>query len=103
MLDRWRAWTPSPTAVRRAFLAALVVAWRAGRRDLLRLALLLLGGILAQALLGGLTVLTGLNPVTVMAHFLVSMALVAVATLALERAAGQPVPRRPLVHPALLR
>ena len=25
MLDRWRAWTPSPTAVRRAFLAALVV------------------------------------------------------------------------------
>jgi cytochrome c oxidase assembly protein subunit 15 len=84
-------------------VAAVVVAWRAGRRDLLRLALLLFGGIVAQALLGGVTVLTGLNPVTVMAHFLVSMVLVAVATHALERAAGQPVPHRLLVHPALLR
>src|SRR5215218_8338060 len=61
-------------------VVAVVVAWRAARRDLLRLALLLFGGIVAQALLGGVTVLTGLNPVTVMAHFLLSMALVAVAT-----------------------
>ena len=68
-----------------AVLAAVVVAWRAGRRDLLRLALVLLGGIVAQALLGGVTVLTGLNPVTVMAHFLVSMALIAVAVAAYER------------------
>src|SRR3954447_10418606 len=113
MLDRWRAWVPSPAAVHRAFVAALVcnvgivvtggavrltasglgcptfprctddsppvtramgrhglvefgnrilafalsavvvaavvVAWRALRRDLLRLALLLFGGIVAQA------------------------------------------------------
>ena len=84
-------------------LLAVVVAWKAGRRDLRRLSLLLVLGILAQALLGGITVLTGLNPVTVMGHFLLSMVLVAVATLALERSGGRPVPKRPLVHPALLR
>ncbi len=71
-----------------AVLAAVVVAWRARRRDLLRPALVLLAGILAQALLGGVTVLTGLNPMTVMAHFLLSIALIAVAVLAHDRARG---------------
>jgi cytochrome c oxidase assembly protein subunit 15 len=33
-------------------------------------------GVLAQAVLGGITVLTGLNPVTVMTHFLLSMATI---------------------------
>ena len=68
-----------------AVLAAVVLAWRAGRRDLLRSALVLFGGIVVQALLGGVTVLTGLNPVTVMAHFLLSIALIAVAVSAYER------------------
>ena len=68
--------------------AAIVVAWRARRRDLLRPAGLLFLGIVVQAAIGGVTVLTGLNPVTVMVHFLVSMGLVAVATVALERAGG---------------
>ena len=68
-----------------AVLAAVVLAWRAGRRDLLRPALVLLAGIVVQALLGGVTVLTGLNPVTVMAHFLLSIALIAVAVSAHER------------------
>lgn len=36
-------------------------------------------GTFAQAVLGGITVLTGLNPLTVMAHFLLSIALVAAA------------------------
>lgn len=36
-------------------------------------------GTLFQAVLGGITVLTSLNPFTVMAHFLVSIALVALA------------------------
>jgi cytochrome c oxidase assembly protein subunit 15 len=71
-----------------AVVGALVSAWRSRRRDLVRLAGLLLLGIVAQALLGAVTVLTGLNPVTVMAHFLVSMALIAVAVLAYDRAAG---------------
>ncbi len=165
MLDRWRGWTPSPTAVRRVFLAtlvanvgivvtggavrltasglgcptfprctdnslvvtremgghglvefgnrmltfalsavvvaAVVVAWRAGRRDLRAAALLLFGGIVAQAVLGGVTVLTGLNPVTVMAHFLLSVALIAVATRAHLLSAGQRVQPRREVHPAV--
>lgn len=65
-------------------IAALVVAWRARSRPLVRLAALLLAGIVVQALLGGVTVLTGLNPVTVMAHFLLSMVLIAVAVVAFE-------------------
>lgn len=44
------------------------------------LALGVLGGIAAQGVLGGITVLTGLNPWLVMGHFLASMVLVAVAT-----------------------
>lgn len=86
-----------------AVVVALVVARRARRRDLTRLSALLLLGILAQALLGGITVLTGLNPVTVMGHFLLSMALLVVAALALERAGGEPAAPEPAVRrPVLL-
>ena len=55
--------------------------FRSVRRDLRPLAVLSFLGIPAQALLGGVTVLTGLNPWTVAAHFLLSMVLVAVATM----------------------
>lgn len=72
-----------------AVAAALVTAWRARRDDLLRLAGLLFLGIVVQAVLGAVTVRTGLNPVTVMAHFLVSMGLVAVATFAHAVAQGR--------------
>jgi heme a synthase len=75
-----------------AVLAALVTAWRAARVDLLRLAGVLALGIVAQAVLGAVTVLTGLNPVTVMAHFLLSMGLLAVAAYAFEVARGPRVP-----------
>jgi cytochrome c oxidase assembly protein subunit 15 len=71
-----------------AVVAALVAAWRAGRRDLTRLGWVLFAGVAAQAVLGAVTVLTGLNPVTVMAHFLLSMVLVAVAAYAHEVARG---------------
>ena len=47
------------------------------RRDVLLLALVPIVGTFAQAVLGGITVLTGLNPYTVSAHLLVSMAIVA--------------------------
>ena len=83
-------------------VAAVVVAWRAGRRDLRRAALLLFAGIVAQALLGGVTVLTGLNPVTVMAHFLLSAALIAVATWAHELSTGLPVAHERRVPAAVL-
>jgi heme a synthase len=83
-----------------AAIATVVVVWRSARRDLRPLAVVSFLGIPAQALLGGVTVLTGLNPWTVAAHFLVSMVLVAVAaTLWLrsrEPGVGQPLLRRPL-------
>src|SRR3712207_537867 len=58
-------------------------------------------GIPAQALLGGVTVLTGLNPWTVAAHFLLSAVLVALATTlwlrSREPGVGEPLVRRPFV------
>ena len=68
-------------------LATLVAVWRdrPRRRDLLGPAIGLLVGIPAQALLGAVTVLTGLNPWTVMGHFLVSGVLIAVAVLLYRR------------------
>jgi heme a synthase len=45
----------------------------------------LVSGVLAQALLGGITVLTGLHPTTVALHFLLSMVLIAAATVLHER------------------
>jgi heme a synthase len=72
------------------------------RRDLTLLSVGLLAGFLAQAVLGGLTVLFHLSPVLVMAHFLVSMLLLWDA-FALWQRAGQPAgPRRPVVRTEVL-
>jgi cytochrome c oxidase assembly protein subunit 15 len=88
-------------ALTAAAVATVVAVFRSPRSDLRRLAVLSLLGIPAQALLGGVTVLTGLNPWTVAAHFLLSMVLVAVATIlwlrSREPGVGQPLVRRPLV------
>ncbi|HVQ87466.1 MAG TPA: COX15/CtaA family protein [Actinomycetes bacterium] len=59
------------------------------RKSLVGFASLVLVGIFCQALLGGLTVLLDLNPVTVAAHFLLSIAMVA-AAFNLYRRAGDP-------------
>ena len=56
------------------------------RRSLTILALAILLGILLQAILGGITVLTGLHPLIVAAHFMVSIGLITVATVLLVRA-----------------
>ena len=81
-------------------VATVVAVWRSGRRDLRPLAVLTFLGIPAQALLGGVTVLTGLNPWTVAAHFLLSIVLIALATVlwlrSREPGVGQPLLRRPL-------
>lgn len=82
-------------------LITLYAVWRCGRRDLLPAAVGVLLGILAQALLGGVTVLTGLNPWTVALHFLVSMVLVAIATRLFLRSRAPAVARTRL--PAQLR
>jgi cytochrome c oxidase assembly protein subunit 15 len=82
-------------------IAVLVAVFRSPRRDLRRLALVSFLGIPAQALLGGITVLTELNPWIVAAHFLVSAGLVALATTlwlrSRESGVGQPLLRRPFV------
>ncbi|SOC49894.1 cytochrome c oxidase assembly protein subunit 15 [Blastococcus aggregatus] len=84
-----------------AAIATVVAVWRSPRRDLRRLAVVTFLGVPAQALLGGVTVLTGLNPWTVAAHFLVSAVLVALATTlwlrSREPGVGPPLLRRPFV------
>ena len=57
-------------------------------------------GIIVQALLGGVTVLTGLNSWFVGAHFLVSMVLIAIATFLLWYSRGR---RRLVANKALSR
>ncbi|CAN5573679.1 COX15/CtaA family protein [soil metagenome] len=66
-------------------IATFVAAVQAGLPHLRRLALVLALGIPAQAVIGGITVLTGLNPWIVGVHLLVSMAMVAVSVLFLWR------------------
>ncbi len=85
-------------------VASLVAVWRdrPRRRDLLGSAVALLAGIPVQALLGAVTVLTGLNPWTVMGHFLLSMLLVATAVVLHRRSNETPGPTAPVV-PAPLR
>ena len=85
-------------ALAAAVAVALVTAWRAGRRDLVLSAVVLVVGIVAQAGLGAVTVITGLNPVTVMAHFLLSMLLIAVAVRAHEIASAAPDREAPAVR-----
>ena len=87
-------------------VALLVAVWRVRpvRPGWRRLAVLGVLGIPAQALLGGVTVLTGLNPWTVMGHFLVSTGLIALAVVLHARirqdgtssTAGVPLPLRRL-------
>ena len=55
-------------------------------------------GILAQGVLGGITVLTGLHPGTVAAHFLLSIILIAAALSLRQRAHGK-VPTDIRLHP----
>jgi cytochrome c oxidase assembly protein subunit 15 len=55
----------------------------------IRLGLIQILGILAQGVLGGITVLTGLNPATVAAHFLLSIALIAAALSLRQRVHGK--------------
>jgi len=80
-------------------IAALVAAWwdrrsraRSGRPQrpvILLLALIPIIGTFAQAVLGGVTVLAGLSPITVSSHFLLSMVIVA-GCVALVVRAGDP-------------
>jgi heme A synthase len=83
-----------------------IAAWRyrdAGRprKDLLWLSAALPGGIVAQAVMGGLVVLTHLNPALVSAHFLLSASIVAAAVVLYVRCDEGDGPVRSLVRPDL--
>jgi cytochrome c oxidase assembly protein subunit 15 len=80
-------------------IAGVVVAWqqRPRRRSLVALSVATALGIPAQAVIGGITVLTDLNPWVVGLHFLASMAVIA-AAYAFWRTAREPDgPTRPTV------
>ena len=61
-------------------LATVIAVVRSGRKDLRIIAAGQFLGIFGQGVLGGITVLTNLNPLTVAAHFLLSIILIAGAT-----------------------
>jgi len=83
-------------------VATVVAVFRSARRDLRSWAVVSLLGIPAQAVLGGITVLTKLNPWIVAGHFVLSSVLVAIATVlwlrSREPGVGEPLIRRPLVQ-----
>ena len=86
-------------------LAVLGSMRRAPRRsDLVWLSWGLVAGVVGQIVLGGIVVLTHLNPWLVQGHFVLSMVLVADAAVLTHRA-GLPdgVAQRPVVTPSLLR
>ncbi|MGI9196788.1 MAG: COX15/CtaA family protein [Candidatus Nanopelagicales bacterium] len=85
-------------------IAAIVGAllwWRRSRRTpVLLLAALPLLGTVAQAVLGGITVLTGLNPWVVAAHFLLSIGIIAGCVVLVGRSGETgDLPVTPLVRP----
>ena len=68
------------------FIAALRYYQRSGRvrKDLVRLSAVLPLGIVAQAVVGGIVVLTKLNPAMVAAHFLLSTAIILTCAVVLH-------------------
>jgi cytochrome c oxidase assembly protein subunit 15 len=85
-------------------LLCVLAAWlsRPRRGRVVKLALVQLGGVALQAVLGGITVLTGLLWWTVSLHFLVSMGLVWMAVLLVRGIREGDAPATPLVPKPLL-
>jgi len=81
-------------------LACLISVLILKRRDIRALAIGQLVGILAQIPLGGITVLTHLNPFSVATHFLLSIVLIAAATTLFDRRNGVGI-RLPELDPTL--
>src|SRR5215472_12046982 len=84
-------------------VVVFVAAWRfrpggQRRRDLVWLAAVQPAGIVAQALLGGIVVLTGLNPAMVALHFLASIGVLAAAVALQVRCTEGRGPARSLVR-----
>ncbi|RYU11424.1 heme A synthase [Nocardioides iriomotensis] len=82
-------------------VATFLVALRSGRSSLVKLSVVLGLGVPAQAVIGGITVLTDLNPWIVAFHLLVSLAMIAVAVTLLRRVDEGDGPAVPTVPPAI--
>jgi heme a synthase len=104
LIHRWVEFGNRLVTVAIFIIAVLVfvAAWRyreqgTRRRDVMWLASVQPAGIVAQAALGGIVVLTKLDPVWVSIHFLLSMALVAAAVALYVRCSEGRGPTRLLV------
>lgn len=85
---------------------ALLIAlyrWARDRRELIIGTWVVMAGILAQAIVGGVTVRTGLNPWIVAFHFLCSMALIAVSAWLFWRQKQPSGATTSLMHPLVER
>ena len=81
---------------------ALILRMRKQRKDLFRLTLWIGLGIPAQAVIGGISVLTQLDPYIVGLHFVVSIGLVILSTMLVFRVYRGNSPRTWAVAPALI-
>jgi cytochrome c oxidase assembly protein subunit 15 len=78
-----------------AAVAVVIYAIRKARRDLIWRALLQVLGILGQGVIGGITVLTDLNPLAVASHFILSIFLIAGAVSIVARGRSPLISIRP--------
>jgi cytochrome c oxidase assembly protein subunit 15 len=78
-----------------AAVAVVIYAIRKARRDLIWRALLQVLGILGQGVIGGITVLTDLNPLAVASHFILSIFLIAGAVSIVARGRSPLISVRP--------
>jgi cytochrome c oxidase assembly protein subunit 15 len=97
MVAAWR-FRPGP---------GLAAGWPAGdrwppeRRRMVWLAAVQPGGVALQAVMGGIVVLTKLNPIAVSIHFLATMAILAAAVALHAKFAGHPMPAGLRIRPEL--
>jgi heme a synthase len=93
---------PLTTIAALTFIACLCYKPGGRRRhDLVRLSAMLPAGVIAQAVTGGIVVLTRLNPAMVATHFLLSSAILAAAVVLHVRVDEPAGPARSLVRPDL--
>jgi heme a synthase len=78
-----------------AAVAVVIYAIKKARRDLLWRALLQVLGIFGQGIIGGITVLTDLNPLAVASHFILSIFLIAGSVSIVARGRSPLVSIRP--------
>ena len=79
----------------------VAMRYRPRRTDLRRLATAAALGVPLQAVIGGISVLTGLNPWIVSAHFMVSLIIITLTVSMVRRSRTSPYPHTPPVVRAL--